>query len=400
MNGRADAAEPSFEGLRVLWVAQTFHPTVGGAETYVHELAMEMARKGADVVVMAPDRRDDPPTGETPEGAAPYGYRLLRCDFHQGWMLKVLYHLRFIPFAFELRRVLADVRPDIVHFQYASPFAILYHQARLAGARGVFATAHGQDILFMQNDLLGHFIFHRVAEGLDAVFMASDESERMVMDGTTRMANLRTVYCGTRPDLFVPVPRAPGPRVVLSVCRLVRRKRVDLIIDAFDAIADRHRDAVLHIVGGGEERPRLESRARSAAASDRIHFLGKLPAEDLVREFQSCYVHVMAPMSVPERNEMEGFGIASIEAMSCGRPVIGSTDGGIRSAIREGPDGWGLIFEQGNAEALAESMDRMLSRPDEAEDMGRRGRRAVLERFNWDVISDLMLEEYWRALTR
>ncbi|MCI0497522.1 MAG: glycosyltransferase family 4 protein [Thermoplasmata archaeon] len=392
------AAAPSFDGLRILWVAQTFYPVIGGAERYVDELAMEMARKGAEVFVMAPDYSRDA-FGSMPAEENLHGYRLLRADFRLNWRRKVVYHMRFLPFSLEFRRVLADVRPDIVHFQYTNPFGILHRQARLTGVKGVFASTHGQDIPFLQSDPLGREIFRHVLEGLDTVFMNSDECELMVRTGTTTKANLRTVYCGTRPLLYVPLDREQGAlRVILSVSRLTRRKGVDLIIDAFDAVADKHGDVVLHIVGDGEERADLERRARRTMASDRIRFLGRIPDDELVREFQNCFVHVIASRSIPEINGLEGFGITSIEAMSCGRPVIGSTDGGIRSAIREGPDGWGLIFEQGDAAALAERMDRVLSHPDEADDMGRRGRRAVLERFNWDAISDLMLEEYWQAL--
>jgi len=398
-SGRGGTA-PSFDGLRILWVSQTFYPIVGGAERYVDELAMTMAGKGADVTVMAPHYRHDVTVGDLPAEEELHGYRLLRADFRMDWSRKVLYHARFLPFSLELRRVLADVRPDIVHFQYTNPFGILHHQARMAGVRGVFASTHGQDITFLQGDPLGREIFHRVLAGLDAVFMNSDECERLVREDVGDNANLRTVYCGTHPTRFMPVPRQEGkPRVILSVSRLVRRKGIDLIIDAFDAIAKRHPDTVLHIVGDGEERTDLERRSRRTAAPGRIRFLGQIGEEDVVREFQNCYLHVIASRSMPG-GELEGFGITSLEAMSCERPVIGSTDGGVRSAVCEGADGWGLIFEQGDASALADKLDRLLSHPEEAEEMGRRGRRAVLERFNWDVISDLMLDEYWNAMTR
>jgi glycosyltransferase involved in cell wall biosynthesis len=387
--------------MRILFVAQTFAPVVGGAERYIAELSREMARKGAEVTVLAPDFRHNEMGKGLPKEDERDGYRIIRANFRYTWKRKLLYHMSSLPFGRDLKRVMERTRPDIVHFQYPCPFGTLYGQVRMAKALP-FCSSHGSEILFLQRDPIGRRLFKQVLENMEAVFTMSNECTDLIRKGTTSKANFKVFFSGTRPEYFRPLDGgAPeGPPVILSASRLARRKGIDIVIDAFDMISKGHDDAQLHIVGDGPERKGLEKKASKVRHPDRIRFLGKVSDEALLREYQTCAVYVLASRTIPNEDDIEGLGLTLLEAMACERPVIGSTAGGVPSAIREGPKGWGLLFKEGGAKDLAKKLEKVLSDRDAADAMGEWGRKAVETIYNWDVITDKMLEVYSTSLRR
>ena len=113
----------------------------------------------------------------------------------------------------------------------------------------------------------------------------------------------------------------------LIVGRLVPYRRIDLLIEAFNQL-----DKPLYIVGSGRDRERLE-----AMAGDNIHFLGYVPDEDLPDLLARCRAFVFPGE--------EDFGIAPIQAMAAGRPVIAYAAGGALDTVIPGKTGY-LFWEQ------------------------------------------------------
>jgi glycosyltransferase involved in cell wall biosynthesis len=103
--------------------------------------------------------------------------------------------------------------------------------------------------------------------------------------------------------------------------------------------------------------------------------LGYAPEKEKQEAFEACDL-----LAVPSR--YDSFGIAYLEAWRCGKPVIGARVGAIPEVIEEGRDG--LLVEFGNVDHLVSALDLLLNQPDRCVEMGERGRRKVIERFNWD----------------
>jgi glycosyltransferase involved in cell wall biosynthesis len=99
---------------------------------------------------------------------------------------------------------------------------------------------------------------------------------------------------------------------------------------------------------------------------------------------------------LPSLTDAESFGMALVEAMSCGRPVVGSRVGGIPGVVTDGQDG--LLVPPGDARALAAACLTVLTDPGLADRLGRAGRQAAVSRFSWsrqlpaylDVFRDLL----------
>jgi glycosyltransferase involved in cell wall biosynthesis len=146
-------------------------------------------------------------------------------------------------------------------------------------------------------------------------------------------------------DAFHPVSDTPRDEY-LMVSALVPYKRIDRALEAMQRSGRR-----LRIVGEGPERSRLERLAGGSAT-----FLGRLPESDLVREYSRCRALLMPGV--------EDAGIAPLEAMACGRPVIALNAGGVPEVVVPPGNGkapTGLLFDEPTAAGLARALERFES---------------------------------------
>ena len=91
-----------------------------------------------------------------------------------------------------------------------------------------------------------------------------------------------------------------------------------------------------------------------------------------------------------EKGDTEGFGITYLEANACGKPVIGGDSGGVGDAIADGESGY--LVDPLDAEGIAAKLLYLLKHAEEAERMGRYGRKRVEEAFTWDAIAVRLLD--------
>jgi len=133
-----------------------------------------------------------------------------------------------------------------------------------------------------------------------------------------------------------------------------RYKGFDEVLEQLPEIVARLPDLVYMIVGDGNDRPRLEEKARALGIRDHVVFTG------FVSEREKCDHYNLADAFVmPSRGE--GFGIVFLEAMASGIPVVGSTADGSREALRNGA--LGLLVDPGDPEALRRAIIASLRMP-------------------------------------
>lgn len=186
---------------------------------------------------------------------------------------------------------------------------------------------------------------------------------------------------GVDPERFSPSKADPtirkrlgipeSAKTLVSVGRLVGWKGYHIVIEALVSLPGVH----YLVIGGGEERTRLEALAQNVGVADRVHFAGEIPHGALPAFL--CAGDVFVQPSVGE----EAFGISVVEAMSCGLPVLASDQGGLREIVV--PEETGLLLPAGDvsiwAAALA-TVDNVTRR----RQFGEAGRRRVLDDFTWE----------------
>lgn len=164
---------------------------------------------------------------------------------------------------------------------------------------------------------------------------------------------------------------------VLSIGMLRRRKGMDLLLDAFAALAPRHPTVHLVIAGEGPEGQALHERAGA-----RVHFAGRVDDETRNALLAECALFVLANRRLP--GDVEGFGIVFLEAALHGKAVIGGRNGGVPDAVADGVTGL-LVDTSADAgvQPLADAIDQLLTDPELARAMGARGRARALRDFTW-----------------
>ena len=209
-------------------------------------------------------------------------------------------------------------------------------------------------------------------------------------------SRLTVVPCGVDHRAFRPVDRdaaremlgLPGIPTVVYVGRLVARKGVDTLVEAF-ALLPRRLDARLVIVGGepggSPEAARLATLAEERGISERVCFAGSRPQEDLRHYYGAADVAVSVP-------HYEPFGMTPLEAMACAKPVVGSRVGGIKASVADGETGY--LVQPRDPEALAERVLRLLSDPALQLRLGRAARHRIEEHYTWEHVATLATDAF------
>jgi len=284
-----------------------------------------------------------------------------------------------------LGELLGEFRPQVVLLDEEPYSVAAYQGARLVqrlGARLLLYTkqniyrSYPPPICWTQGWVLRH---------LDRALVVSPESER-VLRRRGYSGPLTVLPHGVDTQAFSPGSGRElreqlglrGP-VIGFAGRLEERKGILDLLEAARLLRRRRGDDFhLLLVGSG---PLREPAARFAAehlAPGQALQLGYIAHHDM-----PAYMRAMDVLALPSRttrNWKEQFGRVLLEALACGVPVVGSDSGYIPDLIRHTQGG--LVFPEGEAEQLAGRLGWLLDHPEEAREMGRRGREAVVREFS------------------
>ena len=250
--------------------------------------------------------------------------------------------------------------------------------------------AHGNDILRVLQDVWPRQ--RTDLQAADRVVANSRFTAGLVAQAGVDPRRIHVIHPGCDAEHFRPRPADPvlrqrllgslaGGRVVLTVGNLVERKGHDMVIQALPEVIRRIPDATYLVTGDGPYRDSLDRLARAVGVRDRVVFAGRIDAADLPAVYALSDVFVMPSRVRPAECDVEGFGLVFLEANACSRPVIGGRTGGIPEAIVDGDTGF-LVDPESPAD-IAERLLAVLTNPDRAAEMGRRGRDRVRAHFSW-----------------
>jgi len=354
------ATEPAKRPLTVLIGADTFTPHVNGAARFAERLAAGLVERGHDVHVSAPSagHRNHGTFREVVEGQEMTVHRLpsWRWPPHD-WLTFVLPWMskRYA------RRVLDEVKPDVVHIQ--SHIVIGRGLAREARKRGIpiIATNH-----VMAENILD---FTTLPPVLDKVFvkLAWDDAERTLrmaqavttptrkaadfLENTIDIEGVIPVSCGIKAsDYTADLTPRDGNRLVF-VGRLTTEKQIDVILRAI-AKLDPALDVSFDVVGNGDQRRSLEQLAEQLGIADRVRFHGHTTDAELRATLTHASAFVIASIA-----ELQS--IATMEAMASGLPVIAADAVALPHLVHDGENGY--LFTPGDVDELAEKITTVLT---------------------------------------
>lgn len=300
------------------------------------------------------------------------GYRLIVAPI----IFNGQHHIHFYP---TLGRVLKALRPDVLHVDEEPYNLATWHALRLGerlGARGLFFT--WQNLYRRYPWPFSHF--ERVSYRLSRYAIAGNQSAVAVLRRKGFPGPIAVIpQFGIDPQLFAPAEARPEGEgrtcgfVIGFAGRLVPEKGIEVLMRACAALP--FQGWTLHLVGNGSGQPYFAALAQRLGIGDRVRFWGHLPSMHVPDFYRSLDVLVLPSLSRP--NWIEQFGRVLVEAMACGVPVIGSDSGEIPHVIGDA----GLIFSEGDVNALAGLLTDLARFPEQRAILAEKGRARALARF-------------------
>ncbi|MBK6342188.1 MAG: N-acetyl-alpha-D-glucosaminyl L-malate synthase BshA [Flavobacteriales bacterium] len=327
------------------------YPTFGGSGVVATELGMALAEKGHIIHFITYDRpvrlRDHPNV---------FYHEVRVSDYPL---------FDYQPYELVLTSKLVDVAKyeglDLMHVHYAIPHASAAWMAqRILDAQGIrvpfITTLHGTDITLVGRDPSFEPVITFSMERSNAVTAVSESLRRDTYSHFPLKRDVQVIPNFVCLELYkhqhdpsLRLRYAPkGERLLVHVSNFRAVKRVDDVVGMFKLLRQQMPVRLL-LIGDGPERQRIETQCRHEGTCDQIHFLGKMTRPEEV--VASCDLFVLP-------SETESFGLAALEAMACGVPVVCSDSGGLPEVVSHGDSG--LLCPVGDVRAFADAAAAIL----------------------------------------
>jgi len=357
--------------LRILMFSHGYVPTVSGVTLVVQKIARAMVRRGHQVIVVTASERGKPYQSED-EGVL----------LHRVWGIPNLgWKEGPIPFTSPsaIRSLADQFKPDVIHTHENVVLSNLLLQVKWGEHRTLISSCYSLPRYVTQ-----YLPFTWLESGVEAM------AWKMAVDNLNHFDHV--VFCtrtherdflahGLRPpttvisngvnlqrynpqketgeDIETRYTLPPHPRI-LSVGRLMKDKKLDLLIQAMAGVCEEH-EAHLLVVGRGDERPHLNALIRQLKLEPFIHLLGFVPEQDLPALYRSCDL-----FAIPSLVEVQS--LPSLQAAVTGLPIVAADSAALPELVRNGENGF--LVEPLNSKALGDAILYILDHPDEARSMG------------------------------
>lgn len=388
--------------MKIVITSDIYFPMINGVAVFAHNLANGLAKKGHEVLVICPSFNGkkhhsiDPMTGvrtwhltsvrfpfypdqinKVPDSLKLLGRTLPRLIYKNGiWVSPYPYP--------EMRKILNEFKPDIIHNQTAETIAIATTWYARRYKTPLVSTGHAYpDNLTSQVKLL-----KPIKKPLDAVlrtYMASFLKNSEYATMPTEMAiedlvpknrkkfkveveaisngvDLNKFKFGPKPDatFYQKYNINPKHKIILHIGRIDPEKSIEKVILAFEKIAEDIKNSSLVIVGDGIQKSKLEDLAKSLKLSNRIIFTGKILGDDLIKFYRLGDIFVTA-------SETETQGLVLVESAAMKLPLVAVDAGAIKEVCVN--DVNGILCQPKNISEIANAIKTILSNPNLSQKM-------------------------------
>ncbi len=361
--------------LSVLQLGKFYPPYRGGIESHLHALCRELTKSITVNVIVANETRR---------------LRESEIDGVRVRRLPRLFNLSATPVCPTMVREIRRTDADIIHLHLPNPLAALAY----------LASGHkGRLVITWHSDIVRQRTIAKMLRPLDDAILSRASaliaSSPNYVDSSPILSRnrdrCRVIPFGIDADAFRPrdaetaakIRKRYGPRIVLAVGRMVYYKGFEYLIRAMAGVRGH-----LLLVGEGPLLRKLERQAFDAGAMDRITFLGRVSQEEMAGYYHAADVFVL-----PSIARSEAFGIAQLEAMACGKPVVNTRlKSGVPFVSIDGETG--ITVAPADSDELAAAINRLFDAPGLRGIYGAAAARRAREEFSVAVMVDRTLELY------
>lgn len=289
-----------------------------------------------------------------------------------------------------LRRLLADIEPDVLNTHFASGYGTL---ARLTKFTPNVLSVWGSDVFDFPKKSAAHK--RLIQSNLNAAQWICSTSNVMADEvrSLVETKRLSTIAFGIDLEAFTPaLASSTSDEIVIGTVKTMKPKYgVDVLIRAFAVLRARVRSEQpeladklkLRLVGGGPDLKSLQALAAELGIGDVTTFTGAIPHEMVPTNLQKLDVYVAL-----SRLDSESFGVAVLEASACELPVVVSDAGGLPEVVEQSRTGF--IVPREDPDSAARALFTLVTNPGLRNTMGAAGRKHVEKNYDWqDNVSSM-----------
>lgn len=283
-----------------------------------------------------------------------------------------------------VKELVNEIKPDILHAHYATSYGLL---GALANYHPYIISAWGSDVYdFPIKSPIHKMMLKYNLKKADYIFSTSNVMKEETKKYTNK--DIEVTPFGVDINRFVP-GRIEKDEVIIGTIKTLEEKYgIQYLVKAFRKLKDRnpHINLKLRIGGRGSQEEYLKNLCKELKIESDVTFLGFVNPDDVVKEFQNFDVAVF-----PSTLDSESFGVAAVEAESCGTPIVVSDVGGLMESTKPGVTS--LVAKKASVSDLADKIDMLVKDKGLRIKMGSAARKFVEDNYsladNFDYVDKL-----------
>ncbi len=400
------------ESLKVLLITSKFARFANDPQPpFVYDLAVELQKMGHEVHVVAPHDKGCK-KNEVLNGINVYRFQyfypasMQRLSYGPGIPANInrsIFAQVQMPFfsVSEIRlagKVSKKVNPDVVHAHWGFPQGLA---AKYTKKPYVVTFYGGETFLAKRFRMIG--VLNSIIRNSCRSFALSS-GLREIMQEFGVEGNVEVMPLGVDMQKFSPKISGydkvrkkfcgKNEMMILCVGRLVEKKGINYLIEAFSKVVSEVPGARLVIVGSGPMDSYLRKLAAHLEVGKNVFFCGEIPHSELPKYYAASDLFVL-PSIIDKTGDRETQGVVYLEAMASKIPVIGTNTGGIPDVIKEGT---GMMVKQKEPDELASAMIKLLKNSELRYSFGEKAYKHVQKNFTWKSIAKKYVEAYRSCL--
>ena len=309
---------------------------------------------------------------------------IVPCLKQNKWLALQIPFLFFFMFLSGLR-LAKKYKVDVIHAHWVIPqgFIALLIKRFCSRSLRVMVTSHGADLFSLNNAFLNR-LKAQVFARADCVTVVSQAMRAFCQNnlGVHRAIHVRSMGIDCK-NVFLERVDYEDRSGFIFAGRLVEKKGVRYLLQAFARLIKERPDEKLLVVGDGTEKTSLIDLSQTLGLEENVSFRGAVETEELADLFNKAAVAVM-PSVIAADGDQEGLGLVAAEALACGCVTLVSD----LPAIQDVHDDAFLQFRQADVESLYQALVRVLDKPAEARRRSRLLQQKVIRRFDWSQVAD------------
>ncbi len=283
---------------------------------------------------------------------------------------------------FSLRRLIRRQEYDIVHFHTKRAHALSLGLERVhPWVKRVVTRRMDYSV---RRNWYSHYLYNRQVDGVVAI---SQKIAGLLVEGGVRSEKIRVIHSGIDPAPFQKVQEAgskSGLPVVGIVAVLEKRKGHRFLLEAAALLKQQGRRLTYRFAGDGSQREQLRKIALGLGLQEEVVFVGFV--SDIPSFLSTIDIFVLPSL-------YEGLGVAVLEAMAAGKPVVATRVGGLPELLDDPVTG--LLVPPRDSWALARSISQLLSQRDLAQGLGGKAREHVQQHFTMEQMAKRNEDYYY-----